>query len=66
MQYRNFLTVLTEAVFIGALTVVLYLILNNLGLKNMYVKLFLIGALAHIIFEYLGLNEKWCKTVYNL
>lgn len=64
MQYRKFSTVLLEAVVIGVLVIVVYFLTSLLGIQNIYIKLFLVGALSHILFEYTGMNEKWCKDTY--
>ncbi len=66
MQYREFSTVLLEAVFIGILVNIIYFPMKLFGPQNMYIKLFLVGALSHILFEYTGMNEKWCRTTYKL
>ena len=61
---RNPFVVLFEAVVIGLLTLILYSLLE-LGIKNKLIALFLTGMLAHILFEYTGMNQKWCLDTYK-
>lgn len=64
MEYRNTQSVLLEAIVIGIMTVMLYSLLKFLPLKHILV-LFLTGFLIHILFEYTGGNEWWCKNTYK-
>mgnify|MGYP003630877507 FL=1 len=57
-------TVLTEALVIGIMNVLIFMLLNRLFKLSTPVKLFIGGALIHIAFEYSGGNEWWCKSTY--
>lgn len=60
--------VIFEAIIIGILNVALLSLLNRIPSLNntsLFVKLFLGGALIHIIFEYSGANSWWCKSTYR-
>ena len=60
--------VIFEAIVIGILNVALLSLLNRIPSLNntsLFVKLFLGGALIHIIFEYSGANSWWCKSTYR-
>jgi len=52
-----------EAIVIGVMNLVFFYSLSTF-IKNPMILLFISGALIHIVFEYLGLNEWWCKSVY--
>lgn len=57
--------VLIEAVIIGLMNAGLYYTLKSLKIVvPTHVLLFICGALIHIIFEYTGGNEWWCKKTY--
>ena len=62
---RPVTTVILEALFIGILNATLFYGLKtlNLILSPQWI-LVLCGALIHIIFEYGGANEWWCKRTY--
>ncbi len=71
MKYRELKTVLFEAVIIGLFTALLYYIINYIYNKlkfdiGLYGKIFIVGFFAHLLFEYIGMNEKWCRDVYQL
>ena len=59
---------LLESFIVGAevviLTVVIRKLLNflNIKLKNDYIILFVTGTLMHIISEFIGINDKYCKN----
>jgi hypothetical protein len=66
MQYRNLSNVGLEVIVIGIMTVLLYNLLDYLSPSmNHSLKLFLVGALIHALFEYSGMNEKWCRDTYK-
>lgn len=63
---RSLLNVLGEAVFIGVCTFVLYAGLH-VFVENIYIKMFLIGFLTHVLFEwgpFGNVNKKWCERVF--
>jgi len=55
-----------EAVVVGVMTSALFYSLKylNTGLTTPWL-LFLTGALIHIVFEFAGLNEWWCRRTFN-
>jgi hypothetical protein len=68
---KSFNTVLFESIFVGALLVVLYTLVeyiakNILNVTNIpsFALLFLSGALFHLICEYTGINV-WYVREYN-
>lgn len=63
MQYRELSSVLIEATVIGLMTVVLYTLLSISKMPNLAI-LFLTGVLIHVLFEYTGGNEWWCRKTY--
>jgi hypothetical protein len=68
MKLRPVEHVIFEAIVIGTLNVGLLSLLNkipSLNTTSLFVKLFLGGALIHIIFEYSGANQWWCETTYR-
>ena len=68
MKLRPVEHVIFEAIVIGILNVALLSLLNripSLNTASLFVKLFLGGALIHIIFEYSGANSWWCKSTYR-
>jgi endonuclease V-like protein UPF0215 family len=60
---RSLQTVMFEAIVIGVMNLVFFYSLS-MSIKNPMILLFISGALIHIVFEYLGLNEWWCKSTY--
>jgi hypothetical protein len=66
MLTRPVTTVVLEALFIGILNASLFYGLKtmNLILPPQWI-LVLCGALIHIIFEYTGGNEWWCRQTYK-
>ncbi len=64
MKYRYISHVLTEALVIGVMNLLIFMLLNRLFKLSTPVKLFIGGALIHIAFEYSGGNEWWCKSTY--
>lgn len=52
-----------EAIVIGLMNILFFWALSPFT-QNHLIKLVLSGALIHIIFEVLGLNEWWCKMMY--
>ena len=57
--------VLMEAFIIGVMNAALYYALKSLKIVvPTHILLFICGALIHIIFEYTGGNEWWCKKTY--
>lgn len=69
MIYRKVSTVLFEGLVIGCFSIVLFLLLSLIPILNrnlfVYIKIFLIGFIMHILFEYLTLNYRWCNSVYS-
>ena len=59
-------SVFMEAVVVGVMTSALFYSLQylNTGLTTPWL-LFLTGALIHIVFEFAGLNEWWCRQTYK-
>jgi len=59
-------SVFMEAVVVGVMTSALFYSLKylNTGLTTPWL-LFLTGALIHIVFEFAGLNEWWCRRTFN-
>ena len=58
-------TVLIEAFIIGIMNATLYYALKSLKIVlPTHLLLLICGALIHIIFEYTGGNEWWCKKTY--
>jgi len=55
-----------EAVVVGVMTSATYfaLIQLNTGLTTPWL-LFLTGALIHLVFEFAGMNEWWCRQTYK-
>ena len=60
---RSLQTVMFEAIVIGLMNILFFWALSPFT-RNHLIKLVLSGALIHIIFEVLGLNEWWCKMMY--
>lgn len=58
-------TVMIEALVIGLMNAALFYALKSLQIHvSFYALLILCGALIHIIFEYTGGNQWWCKKTY--
>ena len=64
-------TLIYEVIAIGVMSLVLTYILNYIikGMSPIFdyqqmVIPFLVGALIHILFEFTGMNEKWCRMTY--
>jgi hypothetical protein len=55
-----------EAVTIGLMNMALFYALSQVstGLTTPWL-LFISGALIHIMFEFAGLNEWWCRQTYK-
>lgn len=64
MKARPIQSVLTEAMIIGVMNLVFFMILTRLFKLSTSLRLILVGALIHIVFEYSGGNEWWCKSTY--
>ena len=64
MKLRPLKNVLLEAIIIGVMNLIIFILLNSLFKISTPVKLFVGGALIHIAFEYSGGNEWWCKSTY--
>jgi hypothetical protein len=63
---RNISTVFIEALVIGIMNATLFWSLKQLGLNVSHKTLMVItGALIHLIFEYAGGNEWWCRQTYK-
>lgn len=60
-------SLLLEAVVVGVMTSTLFYSLQymNTGLTTPWL-LFLTGALIHLVFEFAGMNEWWCRQTYSL
>jgi len=59
-------TVLIEAIVIGIMNAVLYQLLKVTKIViPTHILLMICGALIHIIFEYTGGNEWWCRQTYK-
>lgn len=68
MKLRPIEHVIFEAIVIGILNVGLLFLLNKIPSLNttpLFVKLFIGGALIHVIFEYSGANRWWCESTYR-
>jgi len=64
MKARPVQSVLTEAMIIGVMNLVFFMILTRLIKLSTPLRLIIVGALIHIVFEYSGGNEWWCKSTY--
>ena len=64
MKTRPVQFVLTEAMIIGVMNLIFFMILTRLFKLSTSLSLILGGALIHIAFEYSGGNEWWCKSTY--
>lgn len=58
--------VLLEATIIGILNIAIYYLLRRISKKStMTLLLFVAGFAIHLLFEYLGGNEWWCRKSYK-
>lgn len=58
--------VLLEATIIGILNIAIYYLLRRISKKSTTtLLLFVSGFMIHILFEYLGGNEWWCRQTYK-
>jgi len=59
-------TVIIEAVVIGVMNALLFYLLRMFKfIVPNHILLIICGALIHIIFEYTGGNEWWCRQTYK-
>lgn len=59
-------TVMIEAVVIGVMNALLFYLLRMFKfIVPNHILLIICGALIHIIFEYTGGNEWWCRQTYK-
>ena len=58
----QFTTLIMEAIIVGILITALYNLLNADKYLHGNMKHFIVGFIAHIIFEIFGLNAYYCKT----
>ena len=59
-------TVIIEAIVIGIMNALLFYLLSMLKVVvPNHILLIICGALIHIIFEYTGGNEWWCRQTYK-
>lgn len=58
---RKHITILIEAFIVGII-----MLISNKFMKFIEEnkRIFLIGFLFHIVFEYMGWNESWCRNVF--
>lgn len=64
MKLRPLKNILLEAIIIGVMNLIIFILLSRLSKISTPVKLFIGGALIHVAFEYSGGNEWWCKSTY--
>ena len=58
--------VLLEATIIGILNIAIYYLLRRISKKSTTtLLLFVAGFMIHILFEYSGGNEWWCRQTYK-
>ena len=50
-----------ETIIIGILTLILYLFIEK-NIKNMYLRIFILGASIHLFCEFTGINRWYCKN----
>jgi hypothetical protein len=59
--------VLFEATIIGILNIAIYYLLRRISKKSSTtLLLFISGFMIHLLFEYLGANEWWCRQTYRM
>jgi hypothetical protein len=59
-------TVILESIIIGAMNALLYYLLKvTKVILPTHILLMICGALIHLIFEYTGGNEWWCRQTYK-
>lgn len=59
--------VLFEATIIGILNIAIYYLLRRISRKTTTtLLLFIAGFMIHLLFEYLGANEWWCRQTYRM
>lgn len=59
--------VLFEATIIGILNIAIYYLLRRISKKSTTtLLLFISGFMIHLLFEYLGANEWWCRQTYRI
>lgn len=59
--------VLFEATIIGILNIAIYYLLRRISKKSSTtLLLFISGFMIHLLFEYLGANEWWCRQTYRI
>lgn len=59
-------SLLVESGFEGCLFVMLNIFLLKFKLKNNYIRIFLLGVMLHIIFEFLQLHIYFCKRCVRI
>lgn len=50
-----------ETIIIGILTLVLYFFIEK-NVKDMYLRIFILGASIHLFCEFTGINGWYCKN----
>tara|TARA_A100001015_G_C14332974_1_gene460062 strand:- start:47 stop:229 length:183 start_codon:yes stop_codon:yes gene_type:complete len=50
-----------ETIIIGILTLILYFFIEK-NIKNMYLRIFILGASIHLFCEFTGINRWYCKN----
>ena len=50
-----------ETIIIGILTLLLYFFIEK-NVKNMYFRIFILGASIHLFCEFTGINGWYCKN----
>ena len=59
--------VLFEATINGILNIAIYYLLRRISKKSTTtLLLFISGFMIHMLFEYLGANEWWCRQTYRM
>lgn len=67
MKLRPIKDILTEAIIIGIMNVVLFYAIGSISkLIPTPMSVLIAGISIHILFEYTGGNEWWCKRTYKL
>lgn len=62
---RQHSQIFIEAVVVGSIMVGADYAFKLAGYDPQPLKNFIIGVLFHVIFEYAGMNEKWCRLVFK-